>query len=55
MCLKEEPIRIGFPATDDDLTDMLEQIHFEPNIESEDNMTTKDNHLYKKFSVYIDI
>ena len=40
MCLKEEPIRIGFPATDDDLRDTLEQI--EPNIESEDNMMTKD-------------
>ena len=37
MSLKDEPIRIGFPATDDDLKDMLEQICFiEPNIESED-------------------
>ena len=43
MCCKEEPIRIGFPATDDDLRDLLEQIRFiEPNIESQDNMTAKD-------------
>ena len=56
MSLKDEPIRIGFPATDDDLKDMLEQIRFiEPNIESEDNanQTSKNHHLYKKFSAHI--
>ena len=39
MYLKEEPIRIGFPAIDNDLRDMLEQICYiiEVNIESEDN------------------
>lgn len=43
MCIKQEPIRIGFPVTDDDLRDMLEQTCvIEPNIESEYNVTTKD-------------
>lgn len=28
MCLKEEPFRIGFPASDDDLKDMLEHMFY---------------------------
>ena len=33
MKLKDEPVVVGFPATDDDITDMVEQIRFiEPGI-----------------------
>ena len=37
MKLKDEPISVNFPATNDDITDMVENIRFiEPNITAED-------------------
>ena len=37
MKLKDEPISVNSPATDDDITDMIENVHFiEPSISKED-------------------